>query len=149
MPFSSKQMFDLVSDIESYSEFVPFCSAASIRSRRPTDEGELVTADLKFWVPGLSTISLLSLVLLAENKSYINIKNPGGAGPIRRMTSRWDFTEHDSRSAIIEYEFKVEVRFQLAERLVGKVVNERKVVEAFEQRAQEIYGSAGKIAKSS
>ncbi len=32
MPFSSKQMYDLVADVESYPKFLPWCTASRIRN---------------------------------------------------------------------------------------------------------------------
>ncbi len=140
LPFSCEQMFNLVADIEAYADFVPFCNAAFVHGRNPCNDGEIVEAELKFRIPGLSTLSLPSLVSLANDKSSIEIVNPSGAGPIHRMTSRWDFAKCNPHCSEVQYQFEVEMRFKLAEKLVARAVNERKIVEAFAQRANEVYG---------
>jgi len=39
MPYSARQLFDLVADVERYPEFLPWCQAARIRSRRTREDG--------------------------------------------------------------------------------------------------------------
>src|SRR6056297_1665755 len=46
LPYSAQQMYDLVADVGSYPEFLPWCAAARIRGRHPFDEGEVLDADL-------------------------------------------------------------------------------------------------------
>ena len=50
LPFTAAQMFALVADVERYPEFLPWNSAARIRSRAPAPggegEGEVLEADL-------------------------------------------------------------------------------------------------------
>ena len=46
LPYTARQMFDLVADVESYPKFLPWNSAARIRSRRAVEGGEVLEADL-------------------------------------------------------------------------------------------------------
>ena len=46
LPYSADQMYDLVADISAYPQFLPWCSAARIRSRTTQGECETVEADL-------------------------------------------------------------------------------------------------------
>ena len=46
LPYSADQMFDLVADVAKYPEFLPWCAAARIRSRKPEGENEIIEADL-------------------------------------------------------------------------------------------------------
>ena len=39
LPYSAKQMYDLVADVGKYPEFLPWCSAARIRSREKYLDG--------------------------------------------------------------------------------------------------------------
>ena len=43
---SPDEMFELVADIESYPEFLPWCAGARVRGREQQGEKEIVTADL-------------------------------------------------------------------------------------------------------
>ena len=46
LPYTAEQMYALVADVGSYPQFLPWCSAARIRSRQPQPEGEIIEADL-------------------------------------------------------------------------------------------------------
>ena len=46
LPYSAQQMYDLVADVASYPKFLPWTSAARIRSRSPVEGGEVMEADL-------------------------------------------------------------------------------------------------------
>ena len=47
LPYTARQMYDLVADVARYPEFLPWNSAARIRSRRPLEGGgEVMEADL-------------------------------------------------------------------------------------------------------
>ena len=46
LPYTARQMYDLVADVPRYPEFLPWNSAARIRSRTPVEGGEVMEADL-------------------------------------------------------------------------------------------------------
>ena len=46
VPYSASKMFDLVSDIESYPAFLPWCSGARIKRQYDADNKYVIIADL-------------------------------------------------------------------------------------------------------
>ena len=46
LPYSPEQMYQLVGDVARYPEFLPWCSAAPVRSVTPLDYGEALLAHL-------------------------------------------------------------------------------------------------------
>ena len=46
LPYSARQMYDLVADVAAYPQFLPWTAAARIRSRTPVEGGEVLEADL-------------------------------------------------------------------------------------------------------
>ena len=36
-PFSAQQMFELITDVDRYDEFIPYCTAARVRERSETE----------------------------------------------------------------------------------------------------------------
>jgi len=46
LPYTAKEMFDLVADISSYPEFLPWCSAARVRQKIQKGEVTQIEADL-------------------------------------------------------------------------------------------------------
>ena len=61
--FSKDQMFDLVANIDSYSDFLPWCDKSHIISRQTDDNGNLkLVADLDIGYKSLSYTYRLSLI---------------------------------------------------------------------------------------
>ena len=56
VPFTKEQMFDLVSNIDSYSEFLPWCNASKVIKREIKDNEEEVIADLEIGYDQLFTL---------------------------------------------------------------------------------------------
>ncbi|MEC7595080.1 MAG: SRPBCC family protein, partial [Pseudomonadota bacterium] len=45
-PYRARQMFDLVADVDRYSEFIPYCIASRVRHSHETEQGYEMLADL-------------------------------------------------------------------------------------------------------
>ena len=72
--YTRDQMFDLVSNIEEYKEFLPWCNDSKIISRERFDDYEVVTADLEIGYDQF-IYTYRSEVRLAKDKSYINVND--------------------------------------------------------------------------
>ena len=81
--YTKDQMFDLVSNIDEYKEFLPWCNDSKIISRERFDDYELVTADLEIGYDQLQEIKKM----LEYNKFYINNVSKDLAGRNRCVTS--------------------------------------------------------------
>ena len=46
LPYTAQQMYDLVADVASYPEFLPWTAAARIKSQEIVDDHEVMEADL-------------------------------------------------------------------------------------------------------
>ena len=143
LPFTPKQMFDLVADVGGYPEFLPWCIAARVTKR----EGTVIWADLVVG-KGPFRESFTSKVMLDEGTGA-----PGEApridieyieGPMKEMTNHWVFREAPGGS---EVDFLVELEFKsrILEAVMGAFFDDavRHMVDAFEARAGVIYGAAG------
>ena len=63
MNFSKDQMFDLVADVESYSQFLPWCDNSNVISAVVENNGnKTVIADLDIGYKSLSYTYRLSLI---------------------------------------------------------------------------------------
>lgn len=134
LPYTPKQLFDLVADIESYPEFLPWCLAARVRKR----EGDTIVADL---VIGLKMFRerFTSRVRLDEPGRRIDVSY--AEGPFKYLNNHWVFEPHPDGCAIDFY-----VDFEFHSRLLQKVISTlfeeavRRMVGAFEARALRLYG---------
>jgi coenzyme Q-binding protein COQ10 len=138
LPWTPDQMFDLVADIARYPEFLPWCSAARIRSRQMAEGGEVVEADLVISFK-LFRERFGSRVTLWREKGQIDTEYVDG--PFKYMKSQWNFSPHPTGCEIrffVDFEF----RNAILQGIIGLMFNEamHRIVRAFETRAKEIYG---------
>ncbi|MBF0865312.1 type II toxin-antitoxin system RatA family toxin [Gluconobacter sp. R71646] len=132
--YTPDQLFDLVADVEKYSQFLPWCVKASIRTQT---EQELV-ADLTIGF-GPFRETFTSRVTL-ERPSRIRVRYE--KGPFRYLNNVWTFTP-DPRGCLVDFFVDFEFRSRLLQNAMGVVFNEgvRLMVSAFIKRARDIYGT--------
>ena len=140
MPYTARQMYDLVADVESYAEFLPWCSAARIRSREPQGEAEVLLADLVISFRVFRE-RFGSRVTLRPRERRIDTAYIDG--PFHHMESAWGFRDVPG-GCEVSFDVDFEFRNRMLQGVVGMVFNDamRRIVRAFERRAAELYGPA-------
>ncbi len=138
LPYTPAQMYDLVADVRRYPEFLPWNSAARVRSETPQPDGSiLLEADL-----------VISFKVFRERFGSRAVLRPKDRldmeyldGPFKYMRSHWEFRDHPEGC---EIEFFVDFEFKniVLQKLIGVVFNEamHRIVKAFEDRAKVLYG---------
>ena len=139
VPWTAAQMYGLVADVERYPEFLPWNSAARIRSRRPGPDGsEVIEADLvisfKVFRERFGSRVTLWPEAMKIDTEYLD-------GPFKHMISRWAFADVPGGvevSFFVDFEF----RNRILQGAAGMFFYEamQRVVRAFERRAAELYG---------
>ena len=135
LAYSREQMFDLVADVASYPKFLPWVIATRIRS----DEEHVMEADM---VVGFKAIreKFTSRVTKVRPErievTYID-------GPLRDLDNRWKFTAHADGGCEIDFFVEFTFRSPVFEALAGQYFDRafRKLMQAFEDRADALYGS--------
>ena len=137
LPYSAQQMFDLVADVGSYGEFLPWVIATRIRS---DSESEMV-ADM-----------LVGFKSIREKFTSKVSKVPGQSiavhyidGPLRDLDNRWMFTSTEDGGCEIDFSVDFTFANRVFEALAGQYFDRafRKMVAAFEARADALYGDKG------
>ncbi|WP_050754156.1 type II toxin-antitoxin system RatA family toxin [Roseovarius nubinhibens] len=140
MPYSAQQMYDLVADVASYPDFLPWTAAARVRSVTPREDGaEVMEADLvisfKLFREKFGSRVTLWPEDLAIDTEYLD-------GPFKYMQSEWRFRDVEGGC---EVGFSVDFEFRnlLLQKAAGLFFFEamQRVVRAFEARAHELYGA--------
>jgi coenzyme Q-binding protein COQ10 len=133
------QMFALVADVERYPEFLPLCEDLRVMRRVQSGEGiETLVATMSVGYKAIKE-SFTTRVTLDDPRLKITVEYVDG--PFKYLENRWTFRETPTGCDVefyINYEFK---SFALG-LLMGSVFDKafRKFTEAFEVRADEIYG---------
>ena len=140
LPYTARQMYDLVADVASYPQFLPWCAAARVRSITPRDDGaQVMEADLVISFKVFRE-RFGSRVLLWPERSEIDTEYLDG--PFRYMKSSWGFKDAEGGcdvSFFVDFEF----RNAVLQGIIGVVFNEAmlRIVRAFERRAAQLYGA--------
>ena len=91
LPYTAQQMYDLVADVASYPEFLPWCAAARIRSETDVGGGAVeLLADLvisfKVFRERFGSRVVLHPEQMTIDTEYLD-------GPFRYMKSNWAFAD--------------------------------------------------------
>lgn len=140
MPYSATEMYALIADISAYPEFLPWCSAARIRSRKETEEGEVVDADLVISFKVFRE-KFGSRVILRPDQGEIDVSYLDG--PFKHMINKWKFTPLTETTCEVDFFVDFEFRSRTLQTLIGLFFHEAmlRVVRAFEARAVSLYGA--------
>jgi coenzyme Q-binding protein COQ10 len=134
LPYTPQQLFDLVADVGRYQEFLPWVAATRVRSNSATE----MVADL-----------VVGFRALKETfTSKVRKRRPGEIdidyveGPLKYLHNNWRFRAVPDGT---EVDFCVDFAFRnrLFEALAGQMFDRalRRMIGAFEQRAEALYGS--------
>jgi coenzyme Q-binding protein COQ10 len=140
LPYTAQEMYDLVADVGSYPQFLPWTAAARIRSRTPRPDGsELMEADL-----------VISFKVFRERFGSRVVLWPGEKkidteyldGPFKYMRSNWAFRDREAGGCEVDFFVDFEFRNAILQKVIGVVFNEavHRMVKAFEKRAEALYG---------
>jgi coenzyme Q-binding protein COQ10 len=137
---AAAKMFDLVADVERYPEFVPLCRALRVRKREPRGEGvEVLTADMTVAYKVIHE-TFTSRVTLDKPDLKIQVEYLNG--PFSHLDNRWSFRPLNSGECEVEFFIAYEFRSRTLGLLMGAMFETafRKFAEAFERRADAVYG---------
>jgi coenzyme Q-binding protein COQ10 len=137
---SASDMFDLVADVERYPQFVPLCSALSVRKRTKDNGKEIIVADMTVTYKLISE-TFTSRVTLDRAKLEILVEYI--EGPFRKMNNRWNFRPAGDRACDVEFFIAYEFRSRTLGLLMGAMFEAafRRFSTAFERRADQVYGT--------
>ena len=137
---TATDMFDLVADVEKYPQFVPLCSALTVKSR--SSQGSDVTVLVADMTVAYKIIreTFTSRVML--NRPNLKILVEYLNGPFKRMHNRWTFYPVGEDTSDIEFFIEYEFRSRTLAMLMGAMFDAafRKFSAAFEKRADDVYG---------
>jgi coenzyme Q-binding protein COQ10 len=134
------EMFDLVADVERYPEFVPLCEQLRVKRRAEGGEGtQILVADMTV-AYGPVRQSFTSQVTLERARLAILVEYLDG--PFRQLENRWRFRPAGEKSSEVDFFISYEFRSKTLGLLMGAAFDKafRRFAEAFEQRADKIYG---------
>jgi len=135
VPYSAQQMYDLVSDVEAYPRFLPWCNSARVLGT----SGDRTTATIELALGGIRKSFTTRNRVVPGERIDIHLAN----GPFRRLEGSWRFRDLAEGgcevSLDMDFEFASRMLSMALSRAFGQVT--RTLVDAFRRRAAQIYGS--------
>ncbi|MCM8731399.1 type II toxin-antitoxin system RatA family toxin [Hephaestia sp. GCM10023244] len=137
LPYSCEQMFDLVADVKSYAQFLPWVSAIRVRSDNATE----MVADMIVGFKGLRETFTSRVAKVRPREIHVDYLD----GPLKYLRNDWKFTPEGS-GCMVDFNVDFAFRNRVFEMLAGQVFDRalRKMIGAFEARAAELYGADAK-----
>ena len=142
LPYTPEQLFDMVADVGSYDEFLPWVVAVRIRS---SSEEETV-ADL---IVGFSAFKeRFTSRVVKERPDRICVDYV--EGPLKYLHNEWTFERADDGGTNLCFSVDFAFKSRLFETLAGQMFDRalRRMTGAFEQRAAALYGIKSSSAQS-
>src|SRR5690606_17330517 len=134
VPYSDKQMFDLVADVARYPEFMPWCGGAKVH--REDEKG--MEASVTISIAGLKQTfttrndhdypKLITIHLI-----YV---------PFSELTGTWEFYALAEDACKVVYTMRYACSSRALDAVVGRIFNRiaTSFIDSFTQRAQAVYG---------
>jgi ribosome-associated toxin RatA of RatAB toxin-antitoxin module len=134
VPYTPSEMFVLISDIESYPQFLPWCSGARVR---PISEDDLeATIDI--------SKAGVEKSFTTHNRHQVNkmIEMRLVEGPFRRLDGYWRFDPLGDSGCKVSLDLEFEFASRMLDMVVGPIFSQiaNTLVDAFHKRAIGIYG---------
>ena len=142
LPYSAEQMFDLVADVARYPEFLPWVIATRVKS----DDGREMVADMLVGFKALR--EKFTSRVLKDRPHRLEVIYVDG--PMRDLDNVWHFRPLAGGGCEIGFCVDFTFKNKMFEVLAGQYFDRafRKMVAAFETRADALYGSSNSSAQS-
>lgn len=155
LPYSRKKLYDLIVDVDAYSSFLPYCQHSRVTAwsrpgggERPSPtEGELTVGF------GPITQSYTSRIVCVPGRSIeaLSGKNEGittAGSPFESLVTKWTVQDAIVKRigtwSTVDLDLTMRLTDPLVQMMLSKVVDETatKMIDAFEQRARDLFGDS-------
>ena len=134
LPYPAKALFDLVNDVASYPQFLPWCSASEVLEVSETH----MLASLEAAKGGIGQRFVTRNVLLPGQRIEMNLQE----GPFSSLNGVWEFKALGDKACKISLDLTFDYAGPLVRATLGPLFNQaaNTMVDAFCQRAKQLYG---------
>ncbi|HIE53676.1 MAG TPA: type II toxin-antitoxin system RatA family toxin [Chromatiaceae bacterium] len=132
VPFSARTLYEIVADVESYPEFLPWCKDARLLSRSEEELcGEIMVSKA-----GVTRAFATCNRLFPWHRMEIRLKE----GPFHKLEGAWEFTELRKDACKVALRLEFEFSSSLTDKAFGVVFGQiaNSLVDAFCKRAVDL-----------
>lgn len=134
VPYSAGQMYALVDDIESYADFLPWCTASRVLSRTEDEVRGVIELARSGMQKSFTTCNRLQKNKMIEIRLI--------EGPFKHLEGFWRFHTLTNESCKVTLDMDFEFSNRLVSMVFGPVFHQitNTLVDAFCKRAVDVYG---------
>lgn len=133
-PYSAQQMYQLVNDVDAYSEFLPWCKGSRVIS----ESEESMEATILMAKGPLNRSFTTRNRLVSGRSIELNLVD----GPFKHLNGLWEFEDRPEGGSTVKLMVDFDFSFGPARLILTPIFESiaSSLVSAFSQRAREIYG---------
>ncbi len=142
MPYTPEQMYDLVADLKSYPEFLPWVIAMRVRKEEHTE----TIADMVVGFKAIRESFTSKVVKTPKSKIHVEYVD----GPLQYLRNDWGFERDGEGGCIVDFQVDFAFKNRLFQSLAGQFFEKAlmRMIGAFETRAEALYGPSGSSSSS-
>lgn len=135
--FTIKQVYSIITDIESYPEFLPWCSEAKIIDKFDNT----IIADLSISFKYLTERYRSQVALTPPKGKKAKIEVTTISGPFKYLNTSWELY-NEGKSTLIKFSIDFSFKSIVLQKIIGIFFNKacEKMLAAFIDRANKLYG---------
>ena len=126
-------MFDLISDVEKYPEFLPWCKSTTIYNK----SNDTFYSDMEIGFKLIKETFTSKVTLVELNK----VSSEAVSGPFKKMNNIWKIEYITDKECEINLTIEFEFKSFILQNIIGKLFEKasKKMITAFEERAKQLY----------
>jgi ribosome-associated toxin RatA of RatAB toxin-antitoxin module len=134
VPYSAREMFVLVDDVEVYPSFLPWCNSAVVHKR----SAETVEATLDLHKGAVSN----KFTTCNTRSEFDSIGITLVGGPFRHLAGGWTFKDLGDEGSKVSLELEFEFESRLVDMMFGAFFEDtcNSLVDSFTRRAETVFG---------
>jgi len=133
--YKVEEMFTIVNGIREYPKFLPWCKSITIHSESASE----IVATIKMGGAGLEKAFTTTNVIKANKRIEMRLLK----GPFSHLAGDWDFQSLGEEGCKVSLDLDFHISNPLLRMSLGPVFSKiaNSLVDAFVQRAEELYGN--------
>lgn len=137
LPHNSKEIFDLILDVDSYHQFLPWCTNSTVVSKR--DNEMLADMEIEY---GWWKQKYRSKIIVTEEEGKHIIDVTAIDGPFDHLHNRWEIVQSTNTDTChVNFMIDFTINSLFIKTIVTNIFNKlsAQLISAFEERANTIY----------
>lgn len=138
VPFSAKQMFDLVNDVNQYHHFLRWCQQGSIIKQVSPS---VYQAAIKISITGIKVSFITENTINNQDDEWF-LELLLKEGPFSKLQGYWSFKQLSAEGSKVQLKLNYEINSKAINRLFAKAFGSiaNRMVADFVKRAEQLYG---------